>query len=744
MTRETVSAALDLIDECYIAPVTDKKIRPITTASLSDDIIVTEPSFWRKLGNAAAVVVFVTILTIAFIMMRRSVGPGITPGDTLTDTTDEVTTGETTETEPETPAPEYETYVDGDKVYALYEDHAELIKADSVFGKSIPLTVKGLPVTAIADSVTFADYDAYGTLFGYKDSVVYEYAIEHDLDFVEIYDGNTPENYIADSNEPSLEIRIDSEGIENNVKAAASFADGKWTGAIQNINSDVQKYLSSSDEAERADAKEHILEQVTDHMLRSRYLINAITGGLPSYYFSAGDSSSDYFSNKYRVVTVDSQRNLCRVYDLSCYADFYTFENFFECILNTFGSCHWEDIGEYYISIQDKIYSWQGGEPAVTYSLDGAVYDIEIHLNRIVLTAKTGTATHKFVLERNKHDIQNASYWRWSAFDGFLTLNESTETHDRISYMDVLYTLENGEYWVTGISDASVEKAVIPSSIDGVPVTGIYDMPFITVADPLNFRIFGYEDSFAHDYAVENGYIFIEWFDGTFPDHYYPEGVTLNDWAKAEPNEVYVAVDDNDRIDELVSGYLTGEDTYDELLARVVYRLRCAYDLEEAWVLLQPYYTTELHHEGDYDKYRMYEPHYDANGELCTDEYIWQCFGTIETYDAFMKNIDLLLGENSYRNSYVYHDKIRSADGWLFIPASGAGKSSVQNVTYEMSVEEGKISLSCTYDGYEDNTTSTTLLVRGDDGWYFEKCGCMEASCNLEHLFEEYLDEIQG
>ena len=253
MTREILSSALDMIDERYISPVTDKKMHPIDQKSLYTYKIV-EPSAWRKLLDVAAVLIFVVGVTVGFILMRQSIGPGTTPGDSLTDTdTEETTDDYSPETEP-TVDLGYETYVDGDKIYALYEDHAELIKADSVFGKPVPKEIGDLKVTKVADSVTFADYDTYGALIGYRHTAVYNYAIENGLDFIEIHDGEAPRNHIANPSELVPVLRVDAEGIENSVKGDIGIGDeDTWYGDF-NIREAMSDYMLSTDEDERREA----------------------------------------------------------------------------------------------------------------------------------------------------------------------------------------------------------------------------------------------------------------------------------------------------------------------------------------------------------------------------------------------------------------------------------------------------------------------------------------------------------
>ena len=741
MTREILSSALDMIDERYIASVTNKKMHPIGQKSLYTYKIV-KPSAWRNLLDVAAVLILVVGVTVGFILMRQSIGPGTTPGDSLTDTdTEETSAHDTTETEE---IVEYTTYVDGDKVYALYEDHAELIKADSVFGKPVPKMIGDLKVTTVADSVTFADYDTYGALIGYRHTAVYNYAIENGLDFIEIHDGEAPRNHIANPSELVPVLRVDAEGIENSVKGDRGIGSkDTWYGDF-NIREAMSDYMLSTDEDELREAEAYILDAVIDHMKRTRFFINSLTGGLPSYY-SENDPSKDYFANKYRVAVLDADGNIARVHDLARCANIETYDVFSSFVGKTFCDEMAEVIYSYAVGADNMIYAWQGGEPAVTYSLDGAVYDIDINLHRIELTAKVGDKTYEFVLQNSRDGKLYDGYWHWESFDGFVTRNTIHEIKATVTIRGVIYELCEDEYIATGVSDTSLTQAVIPPSYDKIPITGIADGAFDSVADPLNFRIFGYEDTYAHDYAVEHGHIFIEWYDGKFPNHYYPEGVKLNEWTKSEPRSVYIAVDDNAEIDKLVSDYLSGKDVYDELIARAVYRFRCLDDLYQSSELRQYYYTSKEYNVGDYDRYQIYIPVYLRNGYFQANAYTWERYGEIEYYDDYVKNEELLLGE-------LFDDSMINVEGWFFFPDQGIGTSPLCNTSCNMTVEEGKITLTCTYQDFYGGEpwgeleTGTAVLVRGENGWYFDTSYyCYSGvSSYLEHLFEDYLDEIKG
>ena len=103
MRKDTISQALDLLGERHIAYVTDKKQRAVVMTSLREARPAPDPGIFRRILNTAAVLVFTAGVIIGFILMRQSIGPGTTPGDSLTDTeTEETTAPDTTETEPDT------------------------------------------------------------------------------------------------------------------------------------------------------------------------------------------------------------------------------------------------------------------------------------------------------------------------------------------------------------------------------------------------------------------------------------------------------------------------------------------------------------------------------------------------------------------------------------------------------------------------------------------------------------------
>ena len=426
MRKDTLSAALDLLGERHIAYVTVKKPRSTVTASISDGIIVTEPSFWRKLGNAAAVVVFVTILTIAFIMMRRSVGPGITPGDTLTDTTDEVTTTETIEDTTDTEPIETET-------------DTEPVTAE-------PITVSG-----------------------------------------------------------------------------------------------------------------------------------------------------------------------------------------------------------------------------------------------------------------------------------------------------VTYELRDGGYVVTGVTSETANRAALVDKIDETPVIGIADGAFDSVSDPLNFRIFGYDGTFARDYAVENGHIFIEYFNGNLPNHYYPEGVYLHEWKKNEPDDICIAVDDNAEIDKLVADYINGKDTYGEILERVLYRMVCLDRFNRWYDSYWNYYITDdpySYNEGDYDRYVVYLPP-EAEGDWLRD-FEQGAFGKIESYSELTENVKLLS-----QNKFYWLSEIQTAEDYMFMPLVGSGTLTTLDANCSLEITADSIIISIEYTTVTKTKNDTVTFERTDDGWGFRNGDGLKVSYS-NFLYRYYCGELRN
>ena len=333
-----------------------------------------------------------------------------------------------------------------------------------------------------------------------------------------------------------------------------------------------------------------------------------------------------------------------------------------------------------------------------------------------------------------------------SAPDPTETEPDTTETEpietepapEPVTISGVTYELRDGGYVVTGVTSPDASRAVLVDKIEETPVIGIADGAFDSVADPLNFRIFGYEDTFAREYAVENGHIFIEYYNGKLPDHYYPEGVKLYDWVEKEPSDIALAIDDNAEIDKLVSDYLNGKDVYDEILERVLYRMICN-DLFHRWFDSDwAYYSTEgwWYSVGDYDRYVVYLP--PEEGTDWMREFEMGRFGQIESYSELTKNVALLSQNNFWLG------EILNVEDHIFMPYVGSGSPSTSDESCSITITEDSITLSAEYSVWDEVEKSSIQFRRTDDGWYFFECEDDTIFNASYELYKLYYGEIRN
>lgn len=268
----------------------------------------------------------------------------------------------------------------------------------------------------------------------------------------------------------------------------------------------------------------------------------------------------------------------------------------------------------------------------------------------------------------------------------------------------------------------------------GLKLTTIADNALDAIEDKANFRLFGDGDSFARDYAIEHGCIFIEWYDGSFPNHYYPYNGDESVWGEndVDDDSFLYAIDDNEQISALVSEYLSKGTGYNELMKAVMYRVACAanYANEHADLLPECYvrtYTSSV--VDDYDKYYIYTK---ENGSAPTYEMVR--YGKLNSYEKIVANWNMIY--TPYVVASVYRNTIIDIDGYAFQAVCGGGvDGAYSDAHYDMVVYEGAIYLMSSHSNVlrpqEGDFYESVELVLRSGGWKLSEY------CN-PHGFEIY------
>lgn len=250
---------------------------------------------------------------------------------------------------------------------------------------------------------------------------------------------------------------------------------------------------------------------------------------------------------------------------------------------------------------------------------------------------------------------------------------------------------------------------VIPDTYKGLPLTTIADNALDGIEDKANFRLFGDGDSFARDYAIEHGCIFIEWYDGSFPDHYYPYNGDESVWVEndADDDTFLYAVDDNDRISDLVSEYLSKGTGYNELMKAVMYRIACAANFSNEYsdMLTECYvrkYVSSV--ADDYDKYYIYTK---EGGSAPYYEMVR--YGKLNSYNKIVGYLNMLY--TPYVLSSSFGDSLIDIDGYAFQEVCGGGvDGAYSEPRYDMIVYKGAIYL----------MSSHSNVIRPEEGDFYE------------------------
>lgn len=280
------------------------------------------------------------------------------------------------------------------------------------------------------------------------------------------------------------------------------------------------------------------------------------------------------------------------------------------------------------------------------------------------------------------------------------TATESETEADTGDIVDVpeyeVYTENNAVYHIYSdhaelVSVTAGTQFIVPERCGGKPLTVVSEDALNGIEDKANFRLFGESDSIARDYAIEHGCIFIEWYDGSLPDHYYPYNGDESVWVETEDEYDYFYAEDNhERISSLVAQYLDNGEGYDELMELILYQVACA---AEFWIefadVLPEYYTRKAQSAAvdDYDKYHIY--HKEDDGY---NSYPMVRYGELDTYDKIVSHIGLLY--STHILTQEYETNLVNVEGYAFQIQTGIGSCcDYSEAEYTMLVYESAIYL---------------------------------------------------
>ncbi len=263
---------------------------------------------------------------------------------------------------------------------------------------------------------------------------------------------------------------------------------------------------------------------------------------------------------------------------------------------------------------------------------------------------------------------------------------------------------------------------VIPDTYKGLKLTTIADNALDAIEDKANFRLFGDGDSFARDYAIEHGCIFIEWYDGSFPDHYYPYNGDESVWGEndADDDSFLYAVDDDKLITDLVDGYLSNGKGDGELMKAVMYRVACASNFSNEYSDLLPEcyvrtYTSSV--VDDYDKYYIYTKECGS-----APYYVMVRYGKLNSYEKisdYLKRIyEPYVWSRTFSNDFV------DIAGYAFQEVCGGGvDGAYSDARYDMIVYKGAIYLTSSHSNVirpeEGELYRSAELILSDGKWKF-------------------------
>lgn len=285
-------------------------------------------------------------------------------------------------------------------------------------------------------------------------------------------------------------------------------------------------------------------------------------------------------------------------------------------------------------------------------------------------------------------------------------------------------------------SDAKIRELVVRDEINGVPVTSISEEILDNISDPNNFRIFASSDSFAREFAVTHDCIFIELYDGNFPDHFYPYGNDPSVWVlnddpsdpkyKKDHSKV-IAQDRSVELDLLVKRYLSGGDGYEEIYEILLQYFAAAQCFQESFLdhlpdlYLREYCSSCV---DDYDKYYVYEI---SDGNIIP--YRLVRYDEFETFDEITSYADILYTSNVV-NANTNNITLKNAGGYLADCSGGMEYSyMLADMDVEMKIEKNAILWRTNYSIVEYNSMTeefdfikktpyyNSFLVRENGQW---------------------------
>ena len=207
----------------------------------------------------------------------------------------------------------------------------------------------------------------------------------------------------------------------------------------------------------------------------------------------------------------------------------------------------------------------------------------------------------------------------------------------------------------------------------------------------------------AREYAVEHSMVFIDTDYGNGNQSYFPDWVYRLDWRERDTSEdIFVAVDDNDRISELVKMYSETGKGYDELLERIMFRHACIADM--CWWLESRYRKYEYdspygvsYEMTDHDRYDFTENGSNADYTFAV--------GHIDTYTELEEYAHLLFTDKGAAE-YLKNSNMTEVNGQLVQLGGGFGYDDRDyNPAYSIELAEGMIILHEKRElwGYDEN-----------------------------------------
>lgn len=247
-------------------------------------------------------------------------------------------------------------------------------------------------------------------------------------------------------------------------------------------------------------------------------------------------------------------------------------------------------------------------------------------------------------------------------------------------------------------------ELVVRDEIDEIPVTDISEDILNDISDTKKIRIFASSSAlFAREFAIEHDCIFIELYDGSFPDHYYPYGDDPSVWSLnddvsdprycKEDSEIIIS-DRSAELDILVKQYLTDGSGYDdiyEILLNYFAAAQCfQYSLGH---YLPDLYIREYQSSNvdDYDKYDIYVLDNAWYGDNVIG-YSLKRYDSFETYDEILGYADVLYTSDVVDDIRNANDVKKAGEAFVIMGYGGLVSSTdYADMEVEMQIEENAV-----------------------------------------------------